>query len=80
MLKQLVAGMFVALFTLPLIAQDPPKIEQVARKNSKGVLVEAYKTVDGKKPWGSVWQGKRWESSALDLSAPRSPATVKRSE
>jgi YD repeat-containing protein len=41
--------LLIVFCSLPLLAQDPPKVEMIERRNSAGQLVERYKTVDGKR-------------------------------
>ncbi len=41
--------LLLLIFSLPVFAQDPPKVELIERKNPAGQLVERYRTVDGKR-------------------------------
>ncbi|MCA8910405.1 MAG: hypothetical protein KDB82_01775 [Planctomycetes bacterium] len=48
-IRPLIIALLTLFLATPLFSQDDPVIENVERKNANGVVVEKYKTVDGKK-------------------------------
>ena len=48
-IRPFLMSLLMLFLAIPLAAQDEPVVENVERKNDNGVVVEKYKTVDGKK-------------------------------
>lgn len=47
--KSWIALIVLSFVSSHLFAQDPPKVENIERKNAAGTVIEKYKTVDGTK-------------------------------